>query len=197
MTRWGGWVTEWLSVGLRALSARVFAATRTARDQDSEGTHRHLSHTALFAAATGGAAALGTAVAPWWAVLVPVVVGALLAARTLGRWALLAAAVPLAWGVLAGGDVLLPIRGWIGVAVALGCVVHVLGDALTRAGVPVLWPLPIRGQRWFRIGSPRCVRFAAGGDGERLVVFPVFVLLGVLLVPGVLPVVVSAVGAFV
>jgi membrane-bound metal-dependent hydrolase YbcI (DUF457 family) len=101
------------------------------------------------------------------------------------------------WGLLAGGDVLSPVRGWIGVAVFLGCVVHVLGDALTRAGVPFLWPLPIRGQRWFRIGSPRRLRFAAGGDAERLFVFPVFVLLGVLLAPGVLPVVVSSVAAFV
>jgi membrane-bound metal-dependent hydrolase YbcI (DUF457 family) len=196
-TRWGGWVTEALSVGLRGLSAWVFAATRTARDQDSEGTHRHLSHTIAFAGVLGGAAAAGTALAPSWVVLLPVAVGALLAARSLGQWVLLAGVVPAVWALLAGGDELSPVRGWIGLAVALGCVVHIGGDALTRAGVPFLWPLPIRGRRWFRLGSPRWLRFAAGGEAERLLVFPVFVLLGVLLVPGVLPVVVSSVAAFV
>lgn len=196
-TRWGGWVTSWLSLGLRRLSAWVFVVTRTARDRDSEGTHRHLSHTVVFAVLVGGAVAVGTALSPWWVVLLPVVVGVLLAARSLGQWVLLVGAAPLAWALLGGGDVLSPVRGWIGLAVALGCVVHILGDALTRAGVPFLWPLPICGQRWFRVGSPRCVRFAAGGEAERLLVFPAFVLLGVLLVPGVLRVVSSSVGAFV
>lgn len=196
-TKWGGWVTSWLSLGLRGLSAWAFAVTRTARDQDSEGTHRHLSHTVVFAVLVGAAVAVATALSPSWIVLVPVAVGALLAERSLGRWALVVGVAPVAWAFFAGGDVLSPARGWIGVAVALGCVVHILGDALTRAGVPFLWPLPFRGQRWFRIGSPRCVRFAAGGEAERLLVFPVFVLLGVLLVPGVLSVVSSSVGAFV
>jgi membrane-bound metal-dependent hydrolase YbcI (DUF457 family) len=196
-TRWGGVVTGGVSLALREVSAVVFEATRTPRDRDSEGTHRHLSHTLAFAAVVGAGTALGTWLSPWWGVLVPVAVGTLLAARSLGRWVLVAGTVPVAWGLLAGGDVLSPVRGWIGVAVALGCVVHILGDALTRAGVPFLWPLPIQGQRWFRIGSPRCVRFAAGGEAERLLVFPVFVLLGVLLVPGVSSVVVSSVGAFV
>jgi membrane-bound metal-dependent hydrolase YbcI (DUF457 family) len=194
-TRWGGWVTGWLSLMLRELSAWVFEGTRTPQDRDSEGTHRHLSHTFVFAAVVGTGTSLGTWLSPWWAVLVPVVVGTLLAARSLGRWVLVAGTVPAGWGLLAGGDVLSPLSGWIGAAVGLGCVVHILGDALTRAGVPFLWPVPIRGQRWFRIGTPRCVRFAAGGDGERLVVFPVFAALGVLLVPGVLPVAVAAVAA--
>lgn len=196
-TRWGGWLTAWLSRGLRVLSAVAFEATRTPRDRDAAGTHRHLSHTLVFAGVVGTVTAVGTWLSPWWGVLVPVAVGTLLASRSLGRWVLVAGTVPVAWGLLAGGDVLSPVRGWIGVAVALGCVVHILGDALTRAGVPFLWPLPIRGQRWFRIGSPRCVRFAAGGEAERLLVFPAFVLLGVLLVPGVLGVVSSSVAALV
>jgi membrane-bound metal-dependent hydrolase YbcI (DUF457 family) len=196
-TRWGGWLTAWLSRGLRALSAAVFEATRTPRDRDSEGTHRHLSHTIVFAGVLGAGTAVGTWLAPWWGVLVPVALGTLLAGRVLGMWVLCAGTVPAVWGLVVGGDELSPVRGWIGVAVALGCVVHILGDALTRAGVPFLWPLPIRGQRWFRIGSPRVLRFAAGGDAERLVVFPVFALLGALLCPGVLPVAVSSIAAFV
>lgn len=196
-TRWGGWVTGWLSVGLRRLSAWAFAVTRTPRDRDSEGTHRHLSHTVVFAAVVGGVTVVGTALSPWWGVLVPAAVGTLLAARSLGRWVLVAGIVPVAWGLLVGGDELSPVRGWIGGAVALGCVVHILGDALTRAGVPLLWPVPIRGQRWFRVATPYVLRFRAGGGLERLLLWPVFVLLGVLLVPGVLPVVVSSAAALV
>lgn len=192
-TRWGGWVTGWLSLALRELSAVAFEATRTPRDRDSEGTHRHLSHTFVFAAVVGGVTALGTALSPWWGVLLPVTVGTLLAGRSLGRWVLGAGAVPVVWGLLAGGDELSPVRGWIGVAVALGCVVHILGDALTRAGVPFLWPLPIRGQRWFRIATPYGLRFRAGGGAERLLVFPLFVVLGVALFPGVLSVAVGVV----
>lgn len=187
-TRWGGWATAWLSRGLRALSAVVFEWTRTPRDRDAAGTHRHLSHTAVFAVAVGAGTAVGTALSPWWGVLVPVAVGTLLAARTLGMWVLVVGCVPVGWGLLVGGDELSPVRGWIGVAVALGCVVHVLGDALTRAGVPFLWPMQIGGQRWFRLGSPRCVRFPAGGRFETRVVFRVFAVASVLLVPGVLPV---------
>lgn len=196
-TRWGGWLTAWLSRGLRALSAAAFEATRTPRDRDAAGTHRHLSHTLVFAGTVGGGTAVGTAVSPWWAVLVPVAAGTLLASRSLGRWVLAAGTVPVVWGLLADGDTLSPVRGWIGVAVALGCIVHILGDALTRAGVPFLWPLSIRGQRWFRIGSPRGLRFAAGSRFERRWVFHGFAALGVLLVPGVLPVMVSSVSAFV
>jgi hypothetical protein len=41
------------------------------------------------------------------------------------------------------------------------------------------------------------LRFRAGGELERVLVFPVFVLLGVVLVPGVVSVVVSLVAALV
>ncbi|WP_258862101.1 metal-dependent hydrolase [Marinitenerispora sediminis] len=49
-----------------------------------------------------------------------------------------------------------------GVLVALGMVTHSLGDALTRAGVPLLWPLVHRGRRWWMVRAP--LTFATG-DG--------------------------------
>jgi membrane-bound metal-dependent hydrolase YbcI (DUF457 family) len=33
---------------------------------------------------------------------------------------------------------------WIGFAVGAGCAIHCLGDVITAAGCPVLWPVPIR-----------------------------------------------------
>lgn len=39
---------------------------------------------------------------------------------------------------------------WMPLAVALGCTVHVLGDLVTTAGVPLLWPLKFRSPYWVR-----------------------------------------------
>ena len=44
--------------------------------------------------------------------------------------------------------------GWLGTAVALGMVVHSVGDAITESGAPLLWPLPIRKRRWYPVGQP-------------------------------------------
>ncbi|AHH98285.1 metal-dependent hydrolase [Kutzneria albida] len=197
-TRFAGPVTGILSRGLRGLSARLYAGTKGPRDEDWEGTHRHLTHTLLFAVLVGAGTAVGTAVSPWWGVLVPVAVGTLLAARALGDWVLVAGTVPVAWGLVAGGDsvleVLSPVRGWIGIAVGLGCLAHSCGDALTLSGCPILFPIPIRGETWFELGPPRVMRFRTGGTLEQLVVFPAFAAAGVMLVPGVWPLVASTIG---
>src|SRR5438094_717505 len=75
--------------------------------------------------------------------------------------------------------------GWLGIAVAAGCLTHCLGDALTEAGCPFLFPVPIAGETWYEIRPPRFLRFKTGKKVENRLIFPVFVLLGVLLVPGV------------
>ncbi|MFC8801448.1 metal-dependent hydrolase [Promicromonospora sp. NPDC057138] len=41
---------------------------------------------------------------------------------------------------------------WMPFSVALGCVVHILGDMITTAGVPLLWPLKFRSPFWMRNG---------------------------------------------
>lgn len=47
---------------------------------------------------------------------------------------------------------------WVGVAVFLGWMSHLLSDACTCAGVPLLWPLPVRGRRWHPVGFLRRLR---------------------------------------
>lgn len=42
--------------------------------------------------------------------------------------------------------------------VAVGMVVHILGDWLTPAGVPLAWPLRHRGKRWWMWRSPVAFR---------------------------------------
>ena len=49
-------------------------------------------------------------------------------------------------------------------AVAVGVAAHLLGDILTREGVPLLWPVSTRR---FRLAS-----LSTGGGAERLLVGP-------------------------
>lgn len=71
-------------------------------------------------------------------------------------------------GVVYGLFLVLPGHGvgglvWLGVAVGLGAVVHILGDALTVQGVPLFAPVvKIRGKRWFDI---RFAMFHAHDEG--------------------------------
>jgi membrane-bound metal-dependent hydrolase YbcI (DUF457 family) len=196
-----GWLTGGLSSGLRQLSGATYRWTRRPLDRESTGTHRYLTHAPVFLIAVGTVVWLVTLVGGQWMVLCPLAVGILLGGLVLGRWVLLAGTVPVGWGLLAGGDsvssVLGGAQGWIGLAVAVGCITHCLGDAVTEHGCPLFAPFPVQGQAWRRIRPPSWLRFEVGGKFETRRVFPVFVVLGVLLVPGVLPVVVGSVAAFV
>lgn len=74
---------------------------------------------------------------------------------------------------------------WLGVIVALGMYVHIAGDAPTRSRVPG-WTL--RGEfPW-----PRSLAFYAGGTFEILCCWVPFSLGAVLLIPGVLPALITA-----
>ena len=53
----------------------------------------------------------------------------------------------------------------VGACVALGCWTHCLGDSCTLDGCPWLFPLVIKGRRWYPIGTPRRLRFRTGGEG--------------------------------
>ena len=65
----------------------------------------------------------------------------------------------------------------LGLAVGSGVLAHTLGDALTRSGCPLLWPLAVGGQRWRRIGLPQRWRIRTGGRAERWIVNPVLLAL--------------------
>lgn len=73
--------------------------------------------------------------------------------------------VLLTGGGLAAVLLATPAADWaafVGVAIGLGTLVHILGDAMTLSGVPVRWPLLDKkgrrwgtwGFRWFRAGGP-------------------------------------------
>lgn len=184
-----GPVTRALSWLLRRASAALYAVTKGPRDEDRTGTHRHLSHTVLFAAALGGAATLATAAGGPWVVAVIVLLGALLATDALGDWVLpVAGGAAIWWVYQANPDPLTQLHAVspvLGIAVAAGCVTHCLGDAVTESGCPFLFPLPIAGETWYEIRPPSPLRFSTGKRVENLLVFPIFAVAGVLLLPGV------------
>lgn len=126
---------------------------------DVSGGHRHGAHTLLAAAAvTAGAVAIGqwqvelpylglTAVGP--AIATVAMIAFASKARDLVRhwrtaWALgLLAAVLVA---LYAADTTV----WFPLAIGLGYVAHLVGDALTVGGIPgLLWPLRIKPPRWW------------------------------------------------
>jgi hypothetical protein len=188
-----GPVTGGVSWALRRTSATVYRLTKGPRDANSAGTHRHLSHTVIFAFALGGVTAGGIALGGPWVAVGVLLFGVLLASDALGNWVLLVAVLSAAGLFITAPGAALnamlaildAVGGWLGIAVTVGCLVHLVGDALTYAGLPIWWPILYKGQRWYETGVWRPLRFGAGSDFEKRFMFPAFVVLGVLLVPRV------------
>lgn len=187
------WSLSWL---LRKASVAVYGLTKGPRDERCSGEHRHLSHTALFAVVLGylttGVVMAARAASPTAGVVVTIAVlllGVVLAEDRLGDWvAVLAAGIAIVAAVGGDGTALVEAPSWLGWSVAVGCVVHCLGDAITRSGCPFLWPLPIAGETFYEIRPPRWLRFRTGGPVETWLMLPAFTVAGVLLIPGAWPV---------
>lgn len=206
-TRLLGPVTGGISWLLRRASGWLYARTKGPRDENGTGTHRHLSHTLLFALALRGICAVITTLAGPWAVAGWLAFGVLLAADRLGRIAWIAFAAgaaswlpaTLASGLPLGTTFLATLNesaGFsAGIAVALGCFVHCLGDSVTEAGTPWLFPILIAGETWYEIRPPALLRFRAGGPFEHIVIAPAVIVGCMLALPGVFPVLVEALAA--
>lgn len=171
---WG--FTETISKSLRHASGRLYERTKGSRDENWNGKHRHLTHTILFALVVGLVAA-GLCELTAWSALPIFLFGLLLAADRLGDW--------VGWLGLAGGALMLPqiflgeTFGWqIGLAVAIGCLTHDIGDALTLGGCPLIaliWPWEIQGETWFEVRLLGPLSFRTGGTVEEWIVTPALV----------------------
>lgn len=179
-----GPVTGALSWLVCRLSAVVYRATRTDHSGQSAGTHRHLTHTVAFAVGMG-ALAWSTALASPWVVAAWLAFGVLSAGAALSDLAALvaaaAAAIPLAASsnpLAALGDM----QPWVGLAVGLGCLVHLAGDGITVSGIPALWPISIGGNTWHDVHLlPRGFRLHTGKRLESWLLYPLFLAGAVLL----------------
>lgn len=193
-----GPITRIASAGLRTISAALYRATKGKRDEHCDGTHRHASHTVLFAAVVGAACWATTTAWGGWAALVWLAFGLLLAYDRLGTPVLVLFGLgAFSWLVQADGPVGVgPVAvatldrsaGWLAVAVSVGCLTHCLGDALTESGCPFLFPVPICGETWYEIRPPAWLRFRTGTRAENWVVLPLVLLgcLAVILLPQVI-----------
>lgn len=164
-------VSRLAAAGLDRLGVLVYALTATARDKPTSDGHRTITHTVVWAALSGVVVATIAALWPTWGAWTVLFVMISLALRGLlgqmrkrADWFTVsaAAAALTAAAVLADPDGIDP--GLLGFCVALGSLVHCLGDSCTIHGCPWLWPVPIKGQTWYRIGTPRWMRFRTGTD---------------------------------
>lgn len=75
---------------------------------------------------------------------------------------------------------------WVGAVFGIGWLLHLIaGDIFTPMGVPLLFPLKIRGKRWWRIRFPLTVQ--AGGDFEPILASLILLFVVVLGLFKVLP----------
>ncbi|GGQ50412.1 metal-dependent hydrolase [Couchioplanes azureus] len=173
------------------VSLGIYTATKLSRDPRRTNGHRTFTHTLPFAGLVGWGTTTLCASYGKWAVVAIVFLMAGLALRGLfDEWAERAGwlIVTLSSGVIAWftaahlpGD-----RGYpmLGLAVGVGCVVHLLGDMITKNGVPILWPIPTGRRMWRMVGVPNGMAVKVGGRGETLVLRSLFTLVAVLAVLG-------------
>ena len=74
---------------------------------------------------------------------------------------------------------------WVGAAVAFGWILHLLGDAMTVSGVPLLFPIKIKGKRWWNHRLPFAIK--AGGFIEMSIIIPIFLIMAVVSMTAVIP----------
>lgn len=169
-----GPVSQLISVGVNKTSAGIYNLTQGPRDQQVTDGHRGITHTVLGALITGSLVSALTGIFGKPAILITFFITFGLAIR-----GLLADTVrQYGWigitgitiAATAGAYALLPQEAnlwWLGLPVAIGMILHDLGDMITKEGAPLLAPLvPIRGKRWWEFALPSLLRIRAGGAAE-------------------------------
>jgi len=168
-----GVLSLFLAEVVEKVSLAVYRLTRTRRDPERHYGHRTLTHTLPFTGLVGWGTTTLCAEYGKWAVIGILFFTIGLALRGLfDRWAdragwLVVTAVALAAAGLTFAQ--LPAgRGYpmLGLAVGVGCLVHLLGDMITSTGVPLLWPIPIGRRTWRMIGVPDAFAIRVGGKVE-------------------------------
>ncbi|AGL15819.1 metal-dependent hydrolase [Actinoplanes sp. N902-109] len=186
-----GVLSLFLAEVIEKISLGIYTATKLSRDPRRNNGHRTFTHTLPFAALVGwGTTSLATAYGKWAVVGIVFFMAGLGLRGLFDEWAeragwvivTLSAAV-IAWFTAANlpGE-----RGYpmLGFAVAVGCVVHLFGDMITKNGVPILWPIPINRRMWRMIGIPNRIAVQVGGKTETVVLRTIFTVIAILAVAG-------------
>jgi len=182
---------------IEKLSLGVYELTRTRKDPDRENGHRTLTHTLPFAVLVGWGTTFlcgrfgVAAVVPILFVMLGLALRGLFHqwARQAGWLVVTLISAAGAYGTFL---YLKPDRGYpmLGLAVGVGCLIHLAGDFVTTAGIPLFWPIPTGRRMWRMVGVPNSVAVHVGGRME-LVLRGLFVIVSFLaaaamLAPGAL-----------
>ncbi len=190
-----GWPTRTAARGVGLFGAWVHARTKTRWDRVDLDGHRTITHTGVWAVASGALVAAAQQWAASWAAGLLVFYVAHLGVRAAlppkwrSRWVRtgfrhplirrVRVSIPVLTALVAAVTAyqLTPQTGWwLGLAVAAGSITHCLGDSVTNSACPMLWPIPIgpagRRRRWFPVGPPPRFRFSTGDLVERKLVRP-------------------------
>ncbi len=179
-----------LSVGAAHITENaalaVYEVSRSDRDRDLHNGHRTATHTIWFAILAG--LLVGVLVAMFGKVPALIVLFLMLGLAVRGlfpEWssksdwlAITAVSAGAAFAVGAWQPQMA--SAWaLGMAVTVGVIAHLLGDALTKSGVPMLGGLvSINGKRWWDICPPGFLRIKANGVADK-VLLGVFTVLTV------------------
>jgi membrane-bound metal-dependent hydrolase YbcI (DUF457 family) len=181
-----GRISMFIAEVVEKVSLGVYRVTSLRHDPHRENGHRTLTHTLPFAVGAGWLTTWACTRGGMWAVIGILFFMLGLALRGLFHtWAehvgwvfiTLLSAAGAYWTYLhlpAG-------RGYpmLGLAVGVGCLVHLLGDIITAAGVPILWPLPTGRRMWRMIGVPNAIAVSVGGKVETFVLRGLFTIVSV------------------
>lgn len=186
-----------------AVSLTVYNLTKTGKDGDITNGHRTFTHTLVFAILAGlgvfGLTSLGGQVNlfgveyTWGQLSALLVMAFFLHLGTAGVFApqikkaknklgVFAPLILMTFSLLVTflisrflptGDMTYQ---WLAILVGAGTFIHILGDTITKMGTPFLWPLKIRGKRWYDVSLPAAMRITAGGAVETKILVPLFTL---------------------
>ncbi|WP_026922489.1 metal-dependent hydrolase [Glycomyces arizonensis] len=164
-----------------------YLLTKSKKDKKRKNGHRTFTHTAVHAALVGtGVGYLGAyfgkpAVIAVLFVLTGLAVRGLLPSAVNKKGWIVTTAVALA-GAYGMYRLLPPDRSYwiVGLAMGIGCFIHILGDMITKMGSPLLFPIPIKKRRWADLGLPNNIALRAGGKAENRILLPVLTFIVVL-----------------
>lgn len=168
-----GWFSKKIAGKIEGISAFIYLATRSGRDARRQGGHRTLTHTFLFAIAIG-------ILTVWGSVNNLIVNNIVLfilmclglrglfpkTTRKNGKLFLYSAASLLPLSMYIGIIPSLPALS-LGIMISVGSAIHSMGDCLTNSGAPLMFPIPIRRQIWYRFRTP--IRFSTGTSKGRMI----------------------------
>lgn len=199
-----GFLGKGLHQVVNTFSVAVYTATSTRRDDPKTNGHRTLFHTSVAAIVAGIVVTLLSSISATFELFNKTyTVGQAFSVLTLAIFLNLAFAglferlakkerykrgpylMMLASGIIAIGIFyLLPPDEnyfWLGAAVSFGWFMHLLGDMITKMGVPLAWPIKIKGKRWWDVTLPSFLRIKAGGQFEKVFLLPVLTVMTIFL----------------